>query len=48
MERVEVNLLPDDQVFNYNFNRILSPTPGSRERDYGLIRRLYPDGGQDT
>ena len=41
IEKAEVNLLPHTQTFNYNFNCILSPTPGSREQDYGLIRALY-------
>ena len=41
IEKAEVNLLPFDQTFNYNVNCILSPTPGSLERDYGLIRALY-------
>lgn len=41
IEKVEVNLLPYNQTFNYNINCILSPTPGSRDRDYGLIQRLY-------
>ena len=41
VEKAEVNLLPFDQTFNYNVNCILSPTPGSLERDYGLIRTLY-------
>ncbi len=44
LEKVEVNLLPFNQTFNYNFNCILSPAPGASERDYGLIRRLYPAG----
>jgi len=38
---VEVNRLPYNQVFNYNFNCILSPC-GKTPEDYGLIRRIYP------
>ncbi len=41
IEQAEANLLPFTQTFNYNVNCILSPSPGSRERDYGLIRALY-------
>ena len=41
LEKAEVNLLPNSQTFNYNVNCILSPSPGSRERDYGLIQALY-------
>ena len=43
IEKVEVNLLPHDQIFNYNINCILFSTPGSQDRDYGLIRRLYQE-----
>ena len=43
IEKVEVNLLPHDQTFNYNVNCILFSTPGSQDRDYGLIRRLYQE-----
>lgn len=45
LTRVEVNLLPFDQTFNYNMNRILSPSGG--EKDYGLIRQLYREGAQN-
>lgn len=43
IRKAEINLLPYNQTFNYNFNCILSPTPGSQDRDYGLIRRLYQE-----
>ena len=45
LTKVEVNLLPFDQTFNYNMNRILSP--GGGEGDYGLIRRLYGEESQN-
>ena len=45
LTKVEVNLLPFDQTFNYNMNRILSPT--GEEKDYGLIRRLYGEESQN-
>lgn len=41
LTKVEVNLLPFDQTFNYNMNRILSPSGG--EKDYGLIQQLYAE-----
>ncbi len=45
LTKVEVNLLPFDQTFNCNMNRILSPT--GEEKDYGLIRRLYGEESQN-
>lgn len=45
LTKAEVNLLPFDQTFNYNMNRILSPSGG--EKDYGLIRQLYMEESQN-
>ena len=45
LTKVEVNLLPFDQTFNYNMNRILSPT--GEEKDYCMILRLYGNESQN-
>lgn len=45
LTKAEVNLLPFDQTFNYNMNRILSPSSG--EKDYGLIRQLHAEESQN-
>lgn len=39
--KAEVNLLPEDQVFNYNVNCILN-TNGVREK-YGVIEQVYAE-----